>query len=197
MQAPLRVRLALKRLVHGDGGEGRDGERVVDRLGVRPGMRVADIGSGFGGFGVRFAAAVGHAGRVYAVDVDPDLNAVIAGIAAEREMPQLVPVAAMPDGPALPEPVDLVFLSATFHHLPDPVEWFRRLRPSLAPGAKVTVLETIPGPLTGWFGHATRPEDVRATVEAAGYRLAWRDDVVRFSSLQAFAAAGGERVTGP
>jgi SAM-dependent methyltransferase len=191
MQAPVRLRLALKRLFHGDGGRGRDGERVVERLGLHPGMRVADIGAGFGGFAIRFAAAVGPTGRVFAVDVDPELRALIARIAAERSLPQLVPVAAVPADPTLPEPVDLVFLSASFHHLPDPVAWFRRLGPTLAPGATVTVLETVPGPLTGWFGHATRPEDVVATMKAAGYRLIWRDDVVRFSSLQAFTIGTG------
>lgn len=101
-------------------------------------------------------------------------------------MLQLVPVTVSPEAVELPEPVDLVFLSASFHHLPDRVAWFRGLRSSLAPGATVVVLETVPGPLSGWFGHATRPEDVRSTMEDAGYRLVWRDDVVRFSSLQAF-----------
>ncbi|MFN8620137.1 MAG: class I SAM-dependent methyltransferase [Chloroflexota bacterium] len=191
MQAPLRFRLALKRLVHGDGGRGRDGDRVVERLALRPGTRVADIGSGFGGFAMRFAAAVGPEGRVFAVDVDPDLRDAIARLADERAMPRLVPVAAASDDPALPGPVDLVFLSTSFHHLPDRVAWFVRLRPSLAPDATVVVLETTPGLLTGRFGHATRPEDVRATLEAAGYRLLWRDDVVRFASLQAFAAVAG------
>jgi hypothetical protein len=90
-----------------------------------------------------------------------------------------------------PERVDVVFLSSSFHHLPDPVAWFRRLGPTLAAGATVVVLETVPGPLTGWFGHATRPEDVVATMKAAGYRLIWRDDVVRFSSLQAFTIGTG------
>ena len=186
MQLPRGLRLAFKRLAHGSAGRGRDGDRVVTRLAPRPGMRIADIGAGFGDFAVRFAAAVGAEGCVLAVDVNADLREVVRAIAAERGMPQLVPVPADPDLPSLPEPVDLVFLSSSFHHLPDRVAWFSRLRADLLPGATVAILETIPGPLTGWFGHATRPEDVRATMEAAGYRLHWRDDVVRFSSFQAF-----------
>lgn len=186
MHLPRGLRLAFKRLAHGSAGRGRDGERVVTRLAPTAGMRIADIGAGFGDFAIRFAAAVGPGGRVLAVDVDADLREVVGAIAADRDLPQLVPVAAAPDVPALPEPVDLVFLSSSFHHLPDRVAWFSRLRADLRPGATVAILETIPGPLTGWFGHATRPEDVRATMEAAGYRLRWRDDVVRFSSFQAF-----------
>lgn len=186
MQLPRGLRLAFKRLAHGSTGRGRDGERVVTRLAPRPGMRIADIGAGFGEFAIRFAVAVGPGGRVFAVEVDADLREAVRVTAAERGLEQLIPVATDPDAPSLPEPVDLVFLSSSFHHLPDRVAWFSRLRASLRPGATVAILETIPGPLTGWFGHATQPDDVRATMEAAGYRLRWREDVVRFSSFQAF-----------
>ncbi|MGH9766518.1 MAG: class I SAM-dependent methyltransferase, partial [Blastocatellia bacterium] len=43
---------------------------VMDALGVKPGHRVADIGSGYGYFTFRLAARVGAEGKVYAVDID-------------------------------------------------------------------------------------------------------------------------------
>jgi len=191
MRVPRRMRLALKRASTGAAGRGRDGERVVARLAPRPGMRVADVGAGFGDFAVRFATAVGREGRVFAADVDAELRAEVAREAAARGLGQLMPVAATLDDPGLPEPVDLVFLSASFHHLPampERVAWFERLQARLRPGAIVAILEPRPTLLTGWFGHATPPEEVCATLEAAGYHRAWRDDVVRFSSFQAFVA---------
>jgi SAM-dependent methyltransferase len=186
MHLPRRLRLALKRLAVGGVGRGLDGERVVARLDLRRGMRVADIGSGFGDFAIRFAAAVGTEGSVLAVDVDPDLREEIARIAMERDLPQLAPVAAAADDPSLPEPVDLVFLSSSFHHLPDRVAWFTDLRTQLRPDATVAILEPRRTLLTGWFGHATLPDEVRTTMEAAGYRRLWRDDLVRFASFQSF-----------
>lgn len=46
---------------------------VMEALAVRPGEIVADIGAGSGYFSVRLAHHVGALGRVYAVDVSPDM----------------------------------------------------------------------------------------------------------------------------
>ncbi len=43
---------------------------VFDAMEVKPGHRVADIGSGFGYFTFRLAARVGAEGKVFAVDID-------------------------------------------------------------------------------------------------------------------------------
>src|SRR5262249_8042116 len=53
-------------------------ERVIASLGLQPGAAVADLGSGGGYFTFRLARAVGPTGKVYAADVDQDLNDYIA-----------------------------------------------------------------------------------------------------------------------
>lgn len=187
MQAPRALRIRLKRLAYGGIGGGRDGERVVAWLGVAPGMRVADIGSGFGDFAVRFAEAVGPTGVVYAVDTDADLREEVARSAARRGLGQLKPIPATEDDPKVPEPIDLVFLSSSFHHLHDPVPYFGRVRSLLRPGGRVAILEGRPSLLTGWFGHATEPAEIVSTLAAAGFRRLEGADIVRSSSLQTFA----------
>ena len=56
---------------------GRDGwqhpERVVESLDIRPGDSVAEIGAGSGYWLAWLSEAVGPDGRVYAVEVDPEL----------------------------------------------------------------------------------------------------------------------------
>ena len=187
MRTPRWLRIPLKRLACGGVGGGRDGERVVAWLAVRPGARVADIGAGFGDFAVRFARAVGSDGAVYAVDVDPDLREEVGRRAAREGLPQLRPIEGQADDPAVPEHVDLVFLSSSFHHLPDPTAYLERTRAYLREGARVAILEGRPGLTTGLFGHATPPETVRTTLEAAGFRLLDSADLVRSESLQTFA----------
>lgn len=189
------VRVRLKRLAYGGVGGGRDGELVVAWLGVTEGMRVADIGSGFGDFSVRFSEAVGPTGVVYAVDTDGDLREEVARSAARHGSGQLRPVAATDDDPSVPEPVDLVFLSSTFHHLHEQVRYFERVRELLRPGGRVAILEGRPTLVSGWFGHATEPAAVVSTLAAAGFRRLDGADIVRFSSLQTFVPvqAGSER----
>lgn len=186
MRLPFAIRIRLKRLVYGGIGGSRDGERVVRWLDVQPGQRVADIGSGFGDFAMRFAAAVGPGGVVYAVDTDPDLRAAVTQVAQRRGLAQVRPIAASDDDPGIPEPVNLVFLASSFHHLPDRVSYFERLRELVQPGGRVAILEGRPSLISGRFGHSSRPEDVRATLQAAGYVRLDGAEIVSWASLQTF-----------
>jgi ubiquinone/menaquinone biosynthesis C-methylase UbiE len=45
----------------------------ISELGIEPGMRVADFGSGTGHYALMVASAVGDNGKVYAVDVQQEL----------------------------------------------------------------------------------------------------------------------------
>jgi SAM-dependent methyltransferase len=69
-----------------------------------------------------------------------------------------------------PGAVDLVFTCNTYHHLPDPPEYFRRLRAALRPGGRLAVVDFKP---EGFFQkrHASGDEAIRADLGAAGYEL--------------------------
>ena len=49
--------------------------QVIDALKVKPGMAVADLGSGSGYFTRRFIEAVTETGMVYAIDIEPEMLA--------------------------------------------------------------------------------------------------------------------------
>lgn len=190
----LRERLAdltagLRASCYGrDAGGRRDGtDAIIAALGLRPGERVADLGSGGGYYTYRLADAVGPAGRVYAVDVDRGLLRVIEREARQRGYGQVVAVEAGPTDPSLPEPVDLVFASASYHHLPDPSPYFAGLARYLRPGGRVAVLESRPDGLRRLLGHATHPAVVRAELDVGGYRLVATPPAPRGASLQLFA----------
>src|SRR5712691_12441056 len=88
-------------------GLGRDEwqkpEQVVEALAIKPGDRVADLGSGGGYFTFRFSRAVGPTGKVYAVDVDSEMLDYVAGRAKEDGSLNIQTVAARYDDPLLPE----------------------------------------------------------------------------------------------
>lgn len=159
-------------------------DRVIEALSLQPGQRVADLGAGGGYFTFRAARAVGAEGRVYAVDTDPDMLSLIADRVEREERGNVVAVAAEPDDPELPEPVDLVLLVDAFHHLPDPPAYLPRLAGQLRPAGRVAVIEARPR----WFrfGHATEPAAIRSAMIAAGYRLVDDHDFLPRQSFLTF-----------
>ena len=159
----------------------RDPDAVIAVLDLRPGMVVGDLGPGAGHFTVRLARAVEPDGVVYALDAAQGTLGDLRRAADERGITTLREVLVRRDRLEIPEPVDLLFVSATYHHLPDPPKYFAEARAQLRPGARVAILESRrEGPLARWRGrHASSPRRVLREMTDAGYRLSATHDVVR------------------
>ncbi len=179
-----RVAEAIRRLLYAGGTRHdrlRDPDAVVACLGVRAGMVVGDLGPGVGHFTVRLARAVEPDGVVYALDASQSTLHDLRRAADERGISTLRPVLVRRDRLEIPEPVDLLFVSATYHHLPAPARYFAEARAHLRPGASVAILESRgEGLLARWRGrHATSPRRLQREMAEAGYRLTATCDVVR------------------
>ena len=123
-----------------------DPDRFLARLGVRAGATVADLGAGPGFFTVPLASLVGEEGRVYALDVSPQMTAVLRRRLADLGGLAQVQVLEGGEG-ALPIPdyaCDLALLAFVLHELPDAPGFLAEVRRILAPGGRLVVLEWIP-----------------------------------------------------
>src|SRR5512134_4139069 len=163
---------AVKRCAYEGGGrdEWQKPDEVVRALELAPGARVADLGSGGGYFTFRLAEAVGAGGRVFAVDVDEGLNTYVREEAARRELTQIAIVLAAYDDPRIPEPVDLIFTSNTYHHLEARPAYFANARRYLRPGGRIAVVEYKRQGFFQWlFPHSTEASEIQAEMEEAGY----------------------------
>lgn len=158
----------------------RDPDAVVRVLDLRPGMAVADLGPGHGHFTLRMARAVEPDGVVYALDASQSTLDDLARAAADRGIENLRTVRVPRDRLEVPEPVDLLFVSATYHHLPGRTTYFANARTHLRPGARVAILESRrEGLLAKWQGfHATSPRHIQREMTEAGYRLTATHDTV-------------------
>lgn len=158
----------------------RDPDAVVAALALTDGERVADLGAGRGTFTGRLARAVAPGGVVYAVDADTAALERLGRLAARAGLDNLRTVPAAGERLALPEPVDLLFASAVFHHLPDQAAYFAAARALLRPGGRVAILESRrEGLLRRWFPHGTPPGDVHDILTGAGYRAVAEHHFVR------------------
>jgi cyclopropane fatty-acyl-phospholipid synthase-like methyltransferase len=151
-------------------------DEVVAALALAPDAKVADIGSGTGYFAVRLARAVPK-GRVYGVDVEPDMTRYLGERAKREGLSNLEAVLGEPADTKLPEPVDVALIVDTYHHIGERVTWLRRLGEKLNPGGRVVIIdfrkESPKGPPAR---HKLSPEQVREELEAAGYRLTQTHD---------------------
>ena len=148
-------------------------ERVMQTLAIAPGQSIADLGAGGGYFPFHLADAVGPDGRVYALDVDAGMNERLEGIARERGASNVSVVLADFDDPKIPELVDLIFTSNTYHHIEGRVAYFERAARYLRPSGRIAVLEyRRQGLFHRIMGHATDSSVIRSELEQAGYTLA-------------------------
>src|SRR2546422_649762 len=113
---------------------------VIEALSLKPDAVVADIGAGTGYFASRLAGMLPR-GRVYAIDVEPDMVKYLAERAQREGRKNLIAVAAKPDDPRLPDKIDLLLLVDVYHHIEAREQYLRRLRPALKPGGRIAIID--------------------------------------------------------
>ena len=116
-------------------------EQVIHALGIQAGDHIADLGSGSGYFTFHLADAVGSTGKVYAVDVDAELNEKVAKRAREDGYENITVILAEYHDPLLPEAgVDMIFVSNTYHHIEDRVNYFANAKKYLRGEGRIAII---------------------------------------------------------
>ena len=149
---------------------------VIQALALKPDAAVADIGAGTGYFSMRLARMV-PGGRVYAVDLEPDMVKYLAERAKREGLKNVVAVQAKAGNPALPAKADLVLLVDVYHHVENRQRYFRGLLESLKPGGRVVVIDfRMDSPEGPPKSARIAPDDVKKEMQNAGYGLAQEHD---------------------
>jgi len=145
---------------------------VVRKI-ARPGLRVADVGAGTGYFALPLARAVLPGGRVFAIDMQPEMLQLL-----RARVPPDLPVVLV-EGEATRTTlrdgsVDVVLLANVWHELDDHAAALAEASRILAPGGRVVILdwrkdvEQPPGPP---LEHRIPPSEVAGTAERHGWRV--------------------------
>lgn len=114
---------------------------LLDALDLRPDAVVADLGAGTGYFSFRLAPRVPR-GRVYAVDIQPEMLTIVERRADAEGVPNVVSVLGTEQSPGLAEQsVDLTLLVDSYHEFAYPAEMLAGIYRATRPGGRLVLVE--------------------------------------------------------
>lgn len=148
---------------------------VLSALNIKPGEIIADIGAGTGYFTFRLAHHVGDKGKVYAVDVSPDMVKHVNRRIRDTKATNVVSILAEFDDPLLADQsVNRFFICDVWHHVDDQKKYLAQMRKMLKPGGEIVMIDFHKKELP--FGPPLQMkiarEDLVKQMEGNGFKLA-------------------------
>jgi ubiquinone/menaquinone biosynthesis C-methylase UbiE len=114
---------------------------LLKNLAVKPGMVIADIGAGSGYQSALLSKMVGS-GKVFAVDVEPEMIAYLNERIKQEKLTHIVPVLSTEQNVSLPEnSIDMMLLVDVYHEFSYPYEMTVSMLAALKPGGKLVLVE--------------------------------------------------------
>ena len=169
-----------------DRDEWQQPDRIMDRLNIADGARVADIGAGGGWFTIRLARRVGPNGRVFAEDIQEQMIDAIRRRVAREGLTNVTPVLGTPTDARLEPNLQAVLIVDTYPQLPDPVALLRNVASSLVPGGRVGIVDFKPDGAGGpgpAFEERLDPAVIRRDAARAGLTFKSHEKFLRYQYL--------------
>ncbi len=115
--------------------------QLLKNLAIKPGMVIADIGAGSGYHSTLMSKMVGN-GKVYAVDVEPEMIAYLNDRITLEGTKNIVPVLSTEQSISLPgNAIDMMLLVDVYHEFSYPYEMAVSMLNALKPGGKLVLVE--------------------------------------------------------
>ena len=151
---------------------------LMQALALKPGMVVADIGAGTGYLSRRMARAVAPAGRVLAVDVQPEMVALLTKLAREKGIDNIDAKLGAEQDVLLPAAsVDLAIMVDVYHELAYPFEVLASIVRALKPGGVVAFVEYKAEARSVPIKALHKMSEAQIKREAAVHPLVWQRTV--------------------
>ncbi|MEO8053189.1 MAG: methyltransferase domain-containing protein [Acidobacteriota bacterium] len=157
---------------------------LVAAMGLKPGMSVADVGTGVGYMLPFLSKAVGAGGKVYAQDIFPDFLDKARQHAAAEKLTNVEFVLGKADDPKLPEgSLDAILMLDVYHHIDYPAKLLTQLRKALKPDGHLVIVEYHKNETAMANGRALQhirlaEGDAEQEIESNGFRLLSHHDHV-------------------
>jgi ubiquinone/menaquinone biosynthesis C-methylase UbiE len=147
-------------------------EKLMDVIGLKEGMTVADIGAGRGRLTVFFSVRVGEKGRVFANEIDETALDYLKDRCKRNNMNNVTTFLGTVDSPMLPVgEVDIAFMLMVYHHLEKPVEMMKNIIPCLKKDGVLVIVEHDPVRSGETGREVTSLEKLSREANEAGFKI--------------------------
>jgi ubiquinone/menaquinone biosynthesis C-methylase UbiE len=117
-------------------------EKVMDAIGVKPGMIIGEVGAGRGRYTVHLAKRVGKNGKIYANDISEKALDYLRERCLHHKIKNIEIILGKEEDPLFSKKsLDMAIMVWVYHMLEKPVPLLKNLKPSLKPGATLVLLE--------------------------------------------------------
>lgn len=166
-------------------------EAIVEALGLKPGMAVADVGAGTGLFSRLIAPKLGAEGKLFAVDIAKTFVNHTVFTCRARGWKHVEGIVCDADDAKLPDDaIDLVFICDTYHHFEFPEKTMKSIHRALKKGGRVVLVdfERIEGKSSDWIlNHVRAGKEVfRSEIEKCGFAFEKEYDFFKENYMLSF-----------
>ena len=139
---------------------------TLDRIGLKPGQRVLEVGPGPGRLLIRAAQRVQPGGKVVGLDIQPGMIELLEARAAQAGASNLTPILGdATQSHFSPDSFDVIYFCTALGEIPDRAAALSHCHAALKPGGHLSITEIFPDP------HYQSRATVQRLAEAAGFRL--------------------------
>jgi len=147
-------------------------EKLMDAIGLKEGMTIADIGAGRGRLTVFFSVRVGETGKVFANEIDETALEYLKERCKRNNMNNVTTFLGTADSPMLPAgQADIAFMIMTYHHLAKPVEMMKNTIPCLKKDGVLVIVEHDPVKSGENGSETTSVEKLTREANEAGFQI--------------------------
>jgi ubiquinone/menaquinone biosynthesis C-methylase UbiE len=117
---------------------------IIQKLNIKTGSKVADIGCHEGYFTVKLSAVVAETGRVYAVDISKDKVEKLRTHLSDRKIFNVTAIVGKESDPMLPGgALDAVLIVDTYHEMDAHQQILQHIKEALKPNGRLVICEPI------------------------------------------------------
>jgi len=148
-------------------------EKIMNVIGVKPGMVIGDIGAGEGYFTFKLSKRVGKRGIIYANDINWRSIERIKRQIEEEGITNIKTILGEANDPLMPDgALDIALMVNVFHYLGKPVEFLEKIRKSLKEKGLLAIVQWDPEKMEDANGLDKLPgiEVIKSIIKDAGFK---------------------------